>query len=121
MIFFFLRYICTKNKLVFFLIANKKSLLSNASGKVIEGSAIFSREIVQSRPQGWNAFFLRYSQVVEITKSSLRQQWERLLRESTRSGKSLIQRRKYSAGVKSTVLRKKKLTTICCRRISSWY
>ena len=95
--FFFLRYICTKNKLVFFLIANKKSLLSNASGKVTEGSAIFSREIVQSRPQGWNAFFLRYSQVVEITKSSLRQQWERLLRESTRSGKSLIQRRKYSA------------------------
>ena len=48
---------CTKNELVFFLIANKKSLLSNASGKVTEGSAIFSREIVQSRPQGWNAFF----------------------------------------------------------------
>ena len=55
--FFFLRYICTKNKLVFFLIANKKSLLSNASGKVTEGSAKFSREIVQSRPQGRNAFF----------------------------------------------------------------
>ena len=56
-LFFFLRYICTKNKFIFFLIANKKSLLSNASGKVTEGSAKFSREIVQSRPQGRNAFF----------------------------------------------------------------
>ena len=55
--FFFLRYICTKNKFVFYLIANKKSLLSNTSGKVTEGSAKFSREIVQSHPQGRNAFF----------------------------------------------------------------
>ena len=31
---------------------------------------------------------------------SLRQQWERLLREGIRSGKSLIQRRKYSTSLK---------------------
>ena len=72
-LFFFLRFICTKNKFVFFLIANTKSLLSNASGKVTEGSAKFSREIVQSRPQAGTRFFAVFSSWFKwfITKTTV--------------------------------------------------
>ena len=59
--FFFLRYICTKNKLVFFLIANRKSLLSNASGKVIAGFHVTSLNFrLQNYWSSWDFTFMMY-------------------------------------------------------------